>query len=600
MSRRKKLMFNALMASGAVVNEPFSQETLPNKTLWLREEVVLSGSDVTTWTDKYNSNDCSASAPVPDYSATGGSNSRSKLTFIRANTDKLIGTNLALSSFTFIMVFKADNITNNQAIFYDGYNGTSFGNGFLLRINASTIGVQIKNTSGSNEQTVSFSDTTSWHVLTIRYNRVGAGTSNLNVKLDLVEQISNTAAPLMRLVTENYRIGGTTSANTPSIQISEIIITSSYLSDENTQKIENYLLDYYAITPVFTNFNTVSTIDASVTGLNARISFDTNVLNAPLIVLVAGWEQAASDFDSAVLPRWRDRGFFAMAVNMRGRGGATGSRDASARELHDIYDLIQKAKSLFSIYINANKISIVGYSGGGGNVLGLASKFPDLASNYVDFFGISDYGYDGTYGWYQQEPTRQSELSTSIGDTPTNMPNEYKSRQHMFSASNCKGYIWLFHHETDASVHLDHTTRTVDQLDADGFTNYTENITLSGASPPRWIHGLPNGTNEVIDAEPLFSTDCLNDSNPTMPTSGTLKINGYLKCSLFTLWLGNGTAAQDGKNRRATLTYNYSTNSYTLVPSIDSPDTDLTYTFIDNLGRTSSGTISSSTGFTPM
>lgn len=300
--------------------------------------------------------------------------------------------------------------------------------------------------------------------------------------------------------------------------------------------------------------------------------------------------------------RFKDEGYFVAAVGLRSFNSASGTSDASARELYDIYDAIQFLRDRFSVVCSQTRAVMTGYSGGGGNVLGFISKFPDVLCVAADFFGISDYGYDATFGWYAQTGAgNKTALETRIGDNPTNAPNEYKSRQHTWSASNFQGKLFIFHDDQDGTVQVNQSTRVVDQLDSDGFTNYEyRESTLS--DPERWLHGLPNQSapgNANIDAEPYFLPDGLTEAIPSMPHSGTLKVNGYVKCSLFTLWLGNGTSAEDGQNRRATLAYNYDTNTYTLTPSIDSPETDLTYSFTDDQGRTASGTISTATGFTP-
>lgn len=596
---RKRLLDFFWLGGGS--SNQINPDSLSNKLLRLSDEVVLSGSDVSTWTDKFNSNDASNTVTLPAYSSNGGSNSKQKLSFVRANSDLLIGTNLALNTFTFFMVFKAGNITNNQFVFFENYTGAAFQNvGFNIRINASTIGIQCRNaTDGVNEKTVSFTDTSSWHILTVRFNPVGVGTSILDVRVDSVEELHLSNMRPMSTSSNNYRVGGVSGAYS-DIEISEIIIYSDYKDNDTVIGIENYLYSYYALsanTQFVRTFTTNSNIDA-VTSLYGRVSYNPLISNQPIVVLMAGWDQSATDFDNAVYLRFRNYGCFVVGVGMRGRNGASGSRDASGRELYDIYDVLSYVTSHFSNLVSQEKISIVGYSGGGGNVLGMASKFPDLFSVMVNFFPISDYGYDATYGWYQQEPSRQAGLQSSIGDTPTNVPNEYKSRQHKWSASNTTGKLWFLHDELDSIVEYNHTTETISQLTSDGFTNYETSITNSGDAV-RWDHELPNTGSDVIQAEDLFKSDLLTLNKNTIPTSGTLKINGYLKCSLFTIWLGNGTLAQDGKNRRATLTYNYDTNSYTLVPSIDSPETDLTYDFEDNIGRVSSGTISASTPFTP-
>lgn len=359
--------------------------------------------------------------------------------------------------------------------------------------------------------------------------------------------------------------------------------------------VQSMLLTDESIDAVVENVD--STIDSGVDDIYMRCFYKTKA-NQPLLILIAGYTQTATDFLDATYQRFRDYGFFVVGVGMRGRNGATGTADDAARELHDVYDAVNHIKEKFAGLIDTTKVSIVGYSGGGGVTYGMVSKFPDLFACAVVCFGISDYGYDGTYGWWAEEPSRQATLEARIGDTPANAPNEYKSRQHLVSISNFTGKLYIFHDVDDTLVHVDNSTRVVTQLIADGFSNYVYDETDSGDAT-RWLHDLPNGANSIVNAEDVFKADLLALTIQGMPSSGTVVVNGYLKCSLFEIWLGNGTTAEDGQNRRATLAYNYITNSYTLTPSIDSPETELTYSFTDNTGRSSSGTISSETSFTP-
>jgi predicted acyl esterase len=93
------------------------------------------------------------------------------------------------------------------------------------------------------------------------------------------------------------------------------------------------------------------------------------------------------------MQRIAGEGYFVVAAGMRGRKGASGSEDASGKEIHDIYDAIQYVQTNFPALVS-DKVTISGYSGGGGNALAAASKFPDTFNVVVDHLGMSDYGYD--------------------------------------------------------------------------------------------------------------------------------------------------------------------------------------------------------------
>jgi len=113
-----------------------------------------------------------------------------------------------------------------------------------------------------------------------------------------------------------------------------------------------------------------------------------------------GWSDDALVFGDDMLSRFADYGLFVAAIGLRGRNSADGARDASGREIYDIIDAITYIRTNYASIVDSEKVCIVGYSGGGGNALAAACKFPDMFNVVVDFFGMSDYGRDGTNGWY--------------------------------------------------------------------------------------------------------------------------------------------------------------------------------------------------------
>jgi len=100
--------------------------------------------------------------------------------------------------------------------------------------------------------------------------------------------------------------------------------------------------------------------------------------------------------------RMAQRGFFCICIDTRGNGGSAGKQDDGGIEIMDIYDGIQAAIKKYPKQIQANMVSIVGYSNGGGNVFFSTMRFPYLFRASMSFFGIPDYGMwnagGGTYG----------------------------------------------------------------------------------------------------------------------------------------------------------------------------------------------------------
>lgn len=306
-----------------------------------------------------------------------------------------------------------------------------------------------------------------------------------------------------------------------------------------------------------------------ITNLLSTYSYPEGRTNLPIVCVMHGFGGSAYS-TSAILERMARYNAFVISPGMRGRNAASGSQDASGREIYDIRDAIEYVKTTYSGIVNPDQVCVVGYSGGGGNALAFACKFPDYAQYIVSFFGISDYGYDATYGWY---PNSSATLEAWIGGTPAAVPNAYRARNAVEAIGNFTGgHLWLFHDSGDASVPIHHSTRITDTMDAAGLTNYTENYTGVGDNP-RWTHGNPavgDAGEPCIQSEPIWLQAVVDNDYPawTVPTSGTLRVIGYCITKRFSIWLGTTTlaGAGGGLDEVATVVYNTATNTYTVTP----------------------------------
>lgn len=315
-----------------------------------------------------------------------------------------------------------------------------------------------------------------------------------------------------------------------------------------------------------------STIDP-IANLYAHYAYDSTKANLPVVVLMHGWIQDASTMTKWIMNDMASYGFFVVAVGMRGRNGASGSADASARELHDIIDAIEYVKANFGAFVDPANINVSGYSGGGGNVFGLASKFPDYFRVYASHFGISDYGYDAATSWYALNVNRRAEIESFVGFSPSaNLP-AYQSRAHQFGVGkNLQGgYLFMFHDSDDNNVQPGQSASVKNQLDTNARTNYTYNLT-NAASSPRWLHDSPDANSQVRYSRDIWGPPIKNSLYPawTIPASGSVKVCGYLKTKLFTIWLGNGT------QEVADVTYDTAANSYTVTPLTGPTDVTIT------------------------
>jgi dienelactone hydrolase len=136
-----------------------------------------------------------------------------------------------------------------------------------------------------------------------------------------------------------------------------------------------------------------------ITNLYAQWQYPDVGTDFPICVLMHGFGGSANDFDAATMKQIAQYGLFALTVGMRGRNGASGSQDASGLEIYDIYDALVYVRANFASKVSSSHAGIVGYSGGGGNALAAACKFPDTWTMVVSHFGMSDYGRANPDGW---------------------------------------------------------------------------------------------------------------------------------------------------------------------------------------------------------
>jgi len=339
----------------------------------------------------------------------------------------------------------------------------------------------------------------------------------------------------------------------------------------------------YVITD--TEVTYASTIDSI--NIKATLTYP-SVSNMPILVCMHSFSTAVSSFNAATRMRLAGTygNAFCVFVEMRGRGTSAGTEDCGSREIQDIIDAVEYVKDNYAASVDEDQIYVVGWSGGGGNVFSLLSKFPDYFNGGVACYGISDYGHDGVDGWYQNgaSAAQITLMESWIGDTPGNVPNNYHSRDSLLAITNyTDGHLFMFHDDQDSSVPIVNTDNIRDALDGAGIANYTRNVT-GVADDPRWLHEQPNTNNDIILSEAVFMPDVIGKTYAawTVPLTGTLEVAGFLDTKRFSLWLGDGTAEYGN------IVYNMTTRVFTI--SVDTG----AYTYTLKLkGQTPNASISS-------
>ncbi|HNS32730.1 MAG TPA: prolyl oligopeptidase family serine peptidase [bacterium] len=172
----------------------------------------------------------------------------------------------------------------------------------------------------------------------------------------------------------------------------------------------------------------------------------------PLCLFFHGWHMtaAASRLQKGTIEPLVDE-FFLVNVDMRGRGGSSGKPDASGHELIDGLDGLEYARENWGDRISPRGLYAVGGSGGGGNVLALAGKSPDIFSAAVSWAGISDYAL--LYSLDARGRIRdEMEEKGWIGGSPDTNPEGYRSRSGVCIIENVFTRLLAIQGRKDATV----------------------------------------------------------------------------------------------------------------------------------------------------
>lgn len=302
------------------------------------------------------------------------------------------------------------------------------------------------------------------------------------------------------------------------------------------------------ITALITNLPAVSSIDGIA--LVYEVWFKPATL-APVVVIMEGYDGTPANMPTDDKIRFAQYGFFCVFPYLRGRGSSGGSMDSDGYETQDIIDCVNAARALFPYESSGTVANIVGYSGGGGNVLGALSRFPDFFAAGVDHFGMSSFSQ-----WWTDNSGFRTKMNTRIGGdavngTPANVPDAYAARQHRAAIINFTGgYLFIFHDLADVIVLPAHSAAVVASMAGAGLTNYAYNTSQA------WGHTYP-----IPAAEPYWTPQIAAGtySSWTVAVSGTLKVEGYLDTKRFRVTLGTGLA-EFGQ-----VVYNMTTRVFTIT-----------------------------------
>lgn len=252
---------------------------------------------------------------------------------------------------------------------------------------------------------------------------------------------------------------------------------------------------------------------------------------------------------------------------MRGRGDAHGTPDANGWELQDAVDALAAHASFYPQSVLMDHPPLLwGGSGGGGNVLGLLGKFPDLFAAAVCECGISDYGL-----WHAHDDVGEfrDELEQAgwIGGDPTGNTEAYLSRGGRTTARNLLTPLVMVHGEVDPRVPFEQATAYVDVARRHSRDGLVQLISFPTVGHPGHYGGI-TPAQQTQRQTAIADHLAAHHGAPVLPTMGSLVVAGYVRTREFALVLesidhiarldydlaADTFALQAPSSRRATLT----------------------------------------------
>lgn len=281
----------------------------------------------------------------------------------------------------------------------------------------------------------------------------------------------------------------------------------------------------------------------------------------PLLMVMHGYMCSRADVRPDIQV-WAKQGLVAAAPDMRGQGDSAGKPDSGGLEVHDILDAVLAVVAKYPHDIDAKNVNIVGYSGGGGNVIMCAVRFPDLFQNCISFFGISDYGaWHGT----RVRPDCNAIMEKACGGSPAAVPAAYEARNANAAAGNALARIHFFWDVDEHSCPPKINEVFVANYRRSGRDRVVVHASQR-ADEVRWLHAYRSVSPNIAQADAFFlpHVKALPTASPSLPAKGTLTVIGYLVTRRFAVWIG------DGQQGRVTVAYDV-TGTRPLIQVIDNP-----------------------------
>ncbi|MBE6688482.1 MAG: hypothetical protein E7588_04275 [Ruminococcaceae bacterium] len=271
-----------------------------------------------------------------------------------------------------------------------------------------------------------------------------------------------------------------------------------------------------------------------------------------------GWHMSIPAFEHMDKPQSK---YLTVEVDMRGRAFSEGEQDCNGWELYDVIDAIEYVKKHYAEYItDPETVYFEAGSGGGGNALAIAGKFPDYFAAVTAMCGMSDYGT-----WYKNDQVGEfrDEMDVWISKNPTD--EMFASRSGIATLKNLFTHMTLVHGANDIRVPAYHSRNYVkraEELGKKELVRYLEFETVGGRD--HWDNMTPE---QLKQMEAFCESDREANRKPTeIPQKGTLVVAGYLFTKHFSVVMNdiNRVTTVDYDLEKGIFNVNADSDSYTL------------------------------------
>ena len=199
-------------------------------------------------------------------------------------------------------------------------------------------------------------------------------------------------------------------------------------------------------------------------------------------------------------------------------------------ELQDVIDAVNYARERYKDYISdPDIVYFEAGSGGGGNALAIAGKFPDFFAAVNALYCMSDYGM-----WYRNDSDGEfrDEMDIWVGKDPDLDPMAYAARSGLSLVRNLYSPLFIAHGELDRRVPVYHSHLYLAAAKAAGKARLIDYYEMKGVGTESHISGASPEQKEELSRRAL--ANLTTHSAPIqLPRKGKLLAGGYLVTKYF-------------------------------------------------------------------